>query len=163
MSNVGVNARNVFCSAFVDTPAYKSNQCVIFSSHSLVFKHKWTTRVSVAWAFSITTSTDVKSIKIKIKDQDHIEISLLNYKSLLPNIKPVNFSRIIIPTCLMWYDLHLDLLECWCWTLPCVPPPSHRGHLASVQGLGGGGEADRANCGGEGQTVLPESECQYID
>ena len=59
----------------------------------------------------------------------------------------------MVITLLIRYDGNLHLLECWCWTATRggQPPPSHRGHLASVQGLGGGGEADWGNGGGEDQ------------
>ena len=59
----------------------------------------------------------------------------------------------MVTTSLVRDDLHLCLLECWSWTAirGGQPPPSHRGHLASVQGLGGGGKADGGNGGGKGQ------------
>ena len=64
-----------------------------------------------------------------------------------------NLARIIDVALFIRHHSHLNLLECWCWTAisSCVPPPSHRGHLASVQGLGGGGQANGGNGGGEGQ------------
>ena len=64
-----------------------------------------------------------------------------------------NLARIIDVALFIRHHSHLNLLECWCWTAisSCVPPASHRGHLASVQGLGGGGEANGGNGGGEGQ------------
>ena len=59
----------------------------------------------------------------------------------------------MVTTLIIGYNLHVSLLECCSWTAirRGQPPPSHRGHLASVQGLGGGGEAKGGNGGGECQ------------
>ena len=77
---------------------------------------------------------------------------------------PLNFPWIMVVTSLIRDDLHLCLLECFCLTATRggQPPPSHRGHLASVQGLGGGGEADCANGGGEGQGGAQEEDGEVI-
>ena len=70
----------------------------------------------------------------------------------------------MVVTILVRDDLHLGLLECWCWaaTRGGQPPPSHRGHLASVQGLGGGGQADWGNGGGKGQGRGQEQDSNII-
>ena len=77
---------------------------------------------------------------------------------------PFNFARIISVTLFVRHDRHLNLLECWCRTAirGGVPPPSHRGHLASVQGLGGGGEAKWGNSGGEGEREGQEEDREII-
>ena len=150
---------------------------LILYSLSVLWNHQRASRVSLAWVFSIyaVTSADVETkfyvfwtigifnvICLKtlsnpkfnpifslVRKVKLFEARLLSFTKILP----FNLSWIIVTTLFIWYDLHLDLLECWCWTAirGGQPPPSHRGHLASVQGLGGGGEANRANCKGEGQ------------
>ena len=43
-----------------------------------------------------------------------------------------------------------------------MSPPRHRGHLASVQGLGEGREADCGNGGGEGQGGAQEEDGEVV-
>ena len=62
-----------------------------------------------------------------------------------------NFSRVVIIALVIGLHKHIHLLECWCWTAisSCVPPASHCGHLASVQGGNRGRETDWSSFGGE--------------
>ena len=89
---------------------------------------------------------------------------VLAVKQLNTILIPLNPAWIMVITLLVRDDLHLSLLECWCWTATRggQPPPSHRGHLASVQRLGGGGEADCANGGGEGQGEAQEEDGEVV-
>ena len=123
---------------------------------SILRYHQWASRISLAWILVAVTRTNVETKYVC----RYIFLYLLVKIILLP----FNFARIISVTLFVRHDRHLNLLECWCWTAirGGVPPPSHRGHLASVQGLGGGGEAKWGNSGGEGEREGQEEDREII-